>query len=505
MKKAMLILMLLTILTKVLGFTREIILSYFYGASGVSDAYLISLTIPGTIFEFIAIGIATSYIPIYTKIASQKNVESADRFTNNLLNFIFIICSIIILIVFLFTTPIVKMFASGFTKETLTLAVLFTRIGITSIYFSGLIFVFNGYLQMKKKFIIPAVMGIPVSLIIMLSIFLSTKYDIVIISIGSALAMGIQLLIIIPFVIKTGYRYSFIFDWKDEHIRNMIFLSIPVIIGVSINQINILVDRTIASQIAVGGISTISYASRLNDFIQGVFVMTFTTVMYPKISKMAVEGNIKEFKKSLSEAINGINILVIPASIGAMVFAQPVVNLLYGRGAFDSQAISMTSNALFFYSIGMIGIGLREILSRAFFSLRDTKTPMINAAIAVVMNIVLNFIFSRYLGIGGLALATSISAIFCSILLFWSLKKKIGPLATKGITSTFIKILCASLLMGVIAKLSYNTLINYTSSNLSLITSVCLGLVVYFVIVCYLKIENVDNLINALKRKLKYT
>lgn len=138
-------------------------------------------------------------------------------------------------------------------------------------------------------------------------------------------------------------------------------------IGVSVNQINVLVDRTLASSIAVGGISALNYASRLNGFVQGMFVTTISSVMYPMISKMAAQNNMNGLKKSVSEAINIISLLVIPATVGAMVFAEPVVKLLFGRGAFDPQAISMTSDALFFYSMGMIGFGLREVLSSAFF------------------------------------------------------------------------------------------------------------------------------------------
>jgi putative peptidoglycan lipid II flippase len=151
----------------------------------------------------------------------------------------------------------------------------------------------------------------------------------------------------------------------------------------------------------------------------------------------------------------------------------------------------------------MIGFGLREVLSRAFYSLQDTKIPMINATIAMVINIVLNIILSKFLGIGGLALATSISAIFCTSLLFISLRKKIGSFGMKNITISFIKILCASLVMGVIAKVFYDILLNNINANLSLILSIGIGAVVYFIIIYFMKIEEVDIIVNAVKKKLK--
>lgn len=153
----------------------------------------------------------------------------------------------------------------------------------------------------------------------------------------------------------------------------------------------------------------------------------------------------------------------------------------------------------------MVGFGLREVLSRAFYSLQDTRTPMVNAAVSVAMNIVLNIILSRFLGIGGLALATSISAVFCTVLLFISLRKKVGPFGMKNITVSFIKILLASLVMGVLAKLTYSLLHNTISANISLILAIGIGALVYFAIIYFMKIEEVDVVVNALKNKINIT
>lgn len=502
MKQIALLLMFLEVLSKILGFTREITLSYFYGASGISDAYLISLTIPTVIFAFVGTGIATSYIPIYSSIVKESGIKPADRFSNNLVNFLLLICTLIVFIGLIFTGPIVKLFASGFEGDTLKLAVSFTRISIFGIYFMGIAYIFKSYLQIQKNFTIPALIGFPFNIIIIASIILSSRFNIIILSIGIIVAIASQLIFLLPFAYKKGYRYGFILDKRDKHLMRMIYLSLPVILGTSVNQINTLVDRTLASRIAVGGISALNYANRLNGFVQGIFVLSIATVMYPMISKMAAESNMTGLKKTLSEAVTSINLLVIPATVGAMIFAEPVVKLLFGRGAFDANAISMTSYALFFYSIGMVGFGLREVVSRAFYSLQDTKTPMINAAIAVVLNIILNIILSRFLGIGGLALATSISAMFCTVLLFIGLRKKIGPFGMKGITISFAKILCASLIMGIFARTVYGILITRMGFNLSLVLAIGAGAVTYFAIICFMKIEDVDAVVSGLKRKL---
>jgi len=503
MKKTALFLMIITIVSKIFGFGREITLSYFYGASNISDAFLISLTIPSVIFSFIGTGISTGYIPLYSEIEQEHGEKEGNRYTNNLVNILLMMCTGIIVFCLLFTDHVVRIFASGFKGDTLVSAVKFTRISLFGIYFTGLLSIFKGFLQLKENYVVPALIGFPMNFFIILSILLSFKTNISVLAIGSVIATASQLVLLVPFVRKEGYRYKFVLDTKDEYIRKMLSIALPVIIGVSVNQINVLVDKTLASGIAIGGISALNYAEKLNGFVQGLFVMTIAAVMYPMIAKMAAQSNFDGLKKSVSEAINLINLFVIPATVGAMIFAEPVVKLLFGRGAFDSEAISMTSNALFFYSIGMIGYGLREILSRAFYSLQDTKTPMINATIAVAMNIVLNLILSRFLGIGGLALATSISAMFCTGLLFVSLRKKIGPFGIKNIVISFIKIMVSSLVMGVVTKFIYDLLLSYFSGNLSLIISICIGALVYFVIIFFIRIDEVDSLVYSAKKKLK--
>lgn len=502
MKKTALLIMIITIISKIFGFGREIVLSYFYGASDISDAYLIALTVPSVIFGFVGVGITTGYIPMYSKIEREYGELEGNKYTSNLTNTIILLSTVIFIVGLIFTNPIVKIFASGFSGETLGLAVQFTRMSLVGLYFIGLKSIFSGFLQLKGNYAIPAMIGFPLNIITILAIFIGAKTDNVALIIGTVIANSSQFLFLLPSVYKKGYRHRAILNLKDEHIVNMTHIALPVIIGASVNQINVLVDRTIASGLAVGGISALNYANRLNEFIQGLFVMSIATAIYPLISKMAADNNIKGLKDSVAEAINSIGILVIPATVGAMVFAEPIVELLFGRGAFDSQAVKMTASALFFYSIGMLGFGWRDILSRAFYSLQDTKTPMINAAIAMVLNIILNIVLSRFMGISGLALATSISALFCTVLLFISLRKKIGSFGMKGIVTSFYKVVLASIGMGVVARLLYGILGPVVGDTVSLMGSMVVGGLVYLVLVYILKVEEVDIMIKMVKKKL---
>ncbi len=503
MKKTALLLMLLAVISKIFGFGREIALSYFYGASTISDAYLISLTIPGTIFSFIGMGIATSYIPMYVELEKEKGKKIADKFTSNIINLILIICSIIIFLVLTNTETIVKVFASGFEGHTLEIAVKFTRLSVIGIFFSGIVFILTRYLQIKNKFIVPALLGIPFNLSIVLIIIISGISSYKYLPYGIVIAMFLQFIILVPFIRKSGYHHKFSMLVKDKHVKKMALLALPAILGTSVNQINILVDRTLASQIEIGGISALNYANRLNSFVLGIFVISIATVMYPLISKMAANNNMDGFKKKLTESITGVSLLVVPITLGTIIFAEPIVQMLFGRGAFNNNSIIMTSTVLLFYSIGMVGIAFREILSRAFYSIQDTKTPMINAAIGMGLNIVLNLILSRYLGIGGLALATSISAIFTAMLMIITLRIKIGPLGIKNTSKSFIKIVLASLVMALIAKFSFEKLIDLMGQNISLIIALTISMVTYMIIIYHMKIQDVDAIVSVVKNKLR--
>jgi putative peptidoglycan lipid II flippase len=487
MKKTMFTLMLTGLLIKFLGFLKEVVLASYYGASSISDAYLISLTIPTVIFSFLGVAISTTFIPKFTNIAKNEGDINANRFTSNIINILIIITTILIMIVLVFTEPVVKVFASGFTGETLVLAVRLTRISIFSLYFIALLNVLIPYLQVRNHFIIPSLVGLPLNLTLIISIIMSAYIGVNYLAIGKIVGV---------------FLHKFRVDFSDKNVMGLVFLALPVMLGTSVNQINILVDRTIASQVASGGISILNYANRINLLVSSILVIPITTVLYPNLAKKISENDSIGFINNIQLSFNSVLLLVTPVTIGLTIFSNSIISFVYGRGAFDSYAQSITANALFFYSLGVIGINLREVISRIFYALEDTKTPMINASLGLAINILLNIILSRYIGISGLALATSIAATFTTILLLISLRKKIGPFGMKQISISFLKILFASSLMGGLAKLSFNYLTASLSQNLSLLMAIGVGAVSYFVIIYFMKIEDVDVIVGAIKKKL---
>ncbi|XJS10995.1 murein biosynthesis integral membrane protein MurJ [Aerococcaceae bacterium WGS1372] len=499
MKKTAVQVMIITLISKFFGFARDIVLSYFYGATNVSDAYLISLTIPDVISSFIITGIATAFIPMYNRILQAEGEEQVNGFTNNLVNTLTAASGILYLVSFIFTPQFVRVFASGFNEETVNIAIQLTRISVISVFFTGLIALSTAYLQIKDNFIIPALIGFPLNVTIIASIYLSTQTSYIVLAIGFVIATASQLLIMIPGIYKTGFRYRLTIDLQDSDLRRMIKIAIPVIIGSSINQINVLINRTVASNVTVGGISALNYAYMITFFIHGLFVVSIISIVYPSISRRATEGDFEGMKIETTNVIKSLSMIIIPASFGAVIFSREIVSLLYGRGNFQEDAIAMTSSALAYFAVGMIFVAIREILSRAFYAMQDTRTPMINATIGVIVNIILTPIFSQIFGIGGLALATSVSALVTVVLLTINLRKKSGSFGIVSISTLFIKLIIGSAIMSLVAYTSYYLLINGIHETIALFIAILIGVASYAIAIMMMNIKEINDTLASVK------
>lgn len=499
MKKTAIILMFITLISKLIGFGRELFLSYYYGTSSISDAYIISLTISSIIIGFIIQSIVSIYIPQYSKIELLESEEFANKYTSNIINTINILLSILIVITLVFTKQLVNLFASGFDAETTLLAVKFTRVTVFSIYFTFMTRVFSSYLNVKNCFIIPTVIGIPYSIILIISIILSSRYSIIYLPLGMLFSSVIQLLILIPSIIKTKYKHKIIINVKDKYLKEMMVLSIPVLLGLSVNQINVLVDRTLASKIVEGGITSLMYARYLNDFVIAVFILPIITIAFPQSSKLFSENNLEGIKHIINESIIIIILILIPASVGFIIFSEEIVKLVYFRGSFNEKSVLLTSSALLFYSIGMIGSSFRAFFLKIYFAMGDTKTPNVTAIISLIVNIILNIILSKYFGIGGLALSTSIASFLSSFIMMKLLTNKFNKLYSRVLFVKLIKVVVSTLGMAYVSRLTYDTLVKFQSNNIVLIPSIFIGAAIYIFMLYVLRLEEIKECIEKIK------
>lgn len=495
--------MVITVISKILGFIRETSIANYFGASSESDAFYVAFMIPSILFASIAQSIGTTFIPIYTR-TEESNRE---RFTNNLINIIGVITIALTAISIILAPYLVKLFAYGFSEETHDLTVELTRILLLIMVFLAFNFIAMARLQSHSKFFMQASIGLPFNIIVItyLIIFGST-YGIVGLSWVVLLATISQSIYLLPSLFKTGWRYSITFDWHNEEIKKVLKLSGPVILGTTVAQVNIVIDRMLASGLAEGSISALNYANKVNMLSYGIIVAAILTVLYPKLSKYAKSNEIEELKRLTLLGIKTLMIILLPIIFGGIVLAKPIIEILFERGAFDANDTAMTSIAFAFYSIGLLGLGIRELLNRTFYSLQDTKTPMRNGILALTINIILNLILVRYLEHGGLALATSISLTITAILLFRGLTKKIGKIADKDLYLTFIKSIISSSIMAIIVyKIYYMNLLEVESSLYQLmwlLISISIGIIIYFVLSLLLKQSLLIMFLKDIKLKI---
>lgn len=504
MKTTAIIMMVITIISKVMGLLRESVKAYFYGTGNIATAFVMAQTIPVFIFNFIQMGITTGYIPSYNRILKKDGKEAAHKFTSNLGNVAVVIAIILVIIIEIFAGPIVKLFAPGFDAETFNLTVQFTRITSISIIASALACVYKSYLNARNNFIVPNLQGFVMNtfIIIALAVSFYTKKPILL-AVGLCFAIAIQYVIYIPAVKASRFNYTRGIDFKDSNLREMLVLALPVIFGVAIYQINILIDKSLSSLILQNGPTILDYATRLNDFVNGIVIVSIGTVVYPQLSKQSANHDMKSFKDTILSSLSMISVLVIPAMVGLIIFSSPIVKLVFERGQFTPEDTLITSQCLQLYAIGLIGVAVRDIISKSFYAMKDTKTPTKNSVLMVIVNVGASIGFSYLMGIKGLALGTAIASIFGAVVLTLKLRKKIG--AFKNVRKTIVEILkmtIASAVMGAGSYFVFTLLSKTLSSSLSLLIAILVAVIIYAFMVLILRVEEIRLLIMGFRKKI---
>ena len=489
-----------TLMSKGLGFIREVMIANKFGSGMETDTYFVAITATVIIMSTLGAAINTTLIPIFTEIGERYGRKGKLKYFNNILNIVLIMTIFIVIFGYIFSPLIIKILGSGFKGEQFDLAVKLNRIGLPIAILLGMNYVFSGLLNSSQIFGPPAISGLPYNFVFLIYLFFFAKEaSIVTLMIVSVVAALLQFLILVPAVHHMGYKYNLNVNLGDRYLKRAMVLIVPVLVGSAVQQINVIIDKTLASGLIEGSISALNYASKINDMVIAVFIMAITTVIFPMLSQAFSQNNNEKVKEILGQGVNIILIITVPATIGLLILAEPMVYLFFQRNAFDELATYMTSRALIFYSVGLIGASLRLMLNRVYYSLQDTKTPMINGIIAVVINLVLNLVLIGPMAHGGLALATSISATVTTIMLFVSLRKKIGPIGLFEYLLCFVKTLAASLCMGIVVYLIYYKLgaVIGTTKIVQmglLLGSVVVGAAVYFGLCIVFKVKELGIL-----------
>ena len=501
------VLIIISLISKIFGFIRDLLIAKSFGAGMETDIYFIALITSTILFGVVSLALSTTLIPMISKVIKKEGVKKEIQYVNNINNILFFFTILVVIIGYLFAPLLVNLIASGFTGEKFELAVKLTRIGLPVIMFNSFFAVFKGYLHVHRKFMIPALEGLAISIpIILYLLFFSKEFGIIGLMVVTTFAGLFKLLLIIPSTLKTGFSFIPRVDLQDKYFKMILFILGPIVLGSMSGYINTIVDRSIASQLIEGSISSLSYAARIRQLVLGLFITTIITVLYPMIAKIASEN--KSSQSIIKFGINIITLISIPATTVIMILNYPLTKLIFQRGAFTLSDTIMTSSALFYYSIGIIGVGVTGLLSKVFFAMHDTKTPVIISVVAVVINIILNLILTPFMGHNGLALGTSIAAIFSAVALMVFLKKNNKEIVISKYLIVLIKSITASIVMGLLIYILNEYYINlidgsFVFRSIKLFIIAAAGVIVYCLLIYIFKVKEFKLGLELVKAKIQ--
>lgn len=447
-----------------LGLIREVIIANKYGAERTADIFFASFKLPDLIFTLLIMGaMSAAFIPVLIENITKGKKEDIEVITNSVLNFFLLVSLAFSGIVFIFAPKIIPIVFPGFFKHTqdtgfdvLTATVNTTRIMLLSPIFFSISGIFSGVLNSYKRFITYSLAPIIYNIsIIIAALFFTESFDIPSygLAVGVVIGAFLHALIQIPEVLKTGFKYRPILNFKDGEIGRILKLMMPRSFAMGINQFNILIDAFVASYF-IGGISVITYANDIQTVPTQIFGIAIATAIFPHLAERFSKKDMTGFMKSFSWSFRRIIFFLIPATVGIIVLRAQIVRLIFGFGAFNWESTRWTTSALLFFTISLIAQGLTPLIIRAFYAIQDTKTPLYVGIFVMLVNAAFTFTlpFRTGLGVAGVALAFTIASYTNLFLLLYFLHKKIGTFdKDHKIFESASRLVFSSLVLGVTA------------------------------------------------------
>ncbi|MGD0765859.1 MAG: murein biosynthesis integral membrane protein MurJ, partial [Dehalococcoidia bacterium] len=445
--------------SRVLGLLRTVAIANSFGTSPELGAYWVAFRLPDMVFQLVAgATLASAFIPVFSRYLSQRGSEEAWRLTNSVLNLIFL-ATIALAILGLILAPwLVPLMAPGLGQDTgrqaeiQALAVHLTRVMLISPIFFSVSGMFMGISNARHHFLFPALAPWTYNLSIIFAALVSKSVDGL--AIGVVVGSFVHLAVQLPALRLIGMVYRPVADWRDAGVREVGRLMLPRALGLAAAQLNFLVTIFFASQVSDDAISAVNYAWLIAMMPLGLFGMAISTAVFPTLAEHAAVNGVDELRRTLSIALRLILFLTLPASVGLMVLAKPLIAFFFEHGAFTASSTDVTAAALLFYAIGLFALGGIEILSRGFYALGDTRTPVAFAIVSMLANLILCLIFVGPFGVRGLGLALSLSAILEFSLLFRVLRVRLSGLEEGKLISSAARTLGASVLMAEVVGLA---------------------------------------------------
>jgi len=452
-RSAAIVLMSMVFASRVLGLVRDRLLAARFSPDELG-VYLAAFRMPNFLFELLVMGALTSaFIPVYTKYIAKGKQDEAWRISNTLINVSVIILLIIAIPLLIWTKQISMVIAPGFTPAEIDRMVQFTRFMVVLQVFPLLIGnFFTGILQSHNMFFLPALAPVVYNFGIILGIiFFSGSVGLWGPVIGVGIGAFLFMLIQIPPLLKLGYKQKFTMDVKNEGVREIGKLMLPRTAGLAVSQIDTTVDLMLSSLLGARMVTVFSFAQQLQQLPIGLFGATVAQAAFPLLSQASATDDKDQYLKTLTSALNQIMFFIMPISVLFIVLRIPIVRLVFGASRFDWQATVLTGMTLSAFSISLSAQAVSQLITRGFYALFDTMTPMIIGVITIAMNTILSIIFVQVLHypVWSLGLSTTIASIFNVGILLIFLERRLGKRVLAPLLATPAKIIIASLLTGV--------------------------------------------------------
>jgi putative peptidoglycan lipid II flippase len=512
MSQAALLLIVGTTLSRILGLVRETAIAYQFGATAQTDAYLVASIVPLTISSIIVGSLATAFIPVFTEYRLRTGEEEAWKVASCVINLAIIAFFAATTLLFLAAPALISLLAPGLPTDTKSLAIQLARLLAPATIFTGAIGLATAVLHSYRHFTFPAFAGLMHNLgMIGGTLLLGGIIGISGLAAGGVAGLLANLLVVlIPLASLIKFYRPNLSGLRHPGTKQVGLLLLPFLVGSAAGQVNMLVDRILASWLVEGSIAALSFADRLLGLPLGIFAGAVTAAAYPHLSEQAAVRNMNELRRTLSEGLRMLWFIVFPLAVGLKVLGEPVIRLLFERGAFDATATGMTFIALFYYGLGIYAHTANALLSRVFFALQDTATPIKLGLLSTGLNIVLNIILVRFMAHGGLALATSIAGTVLFLLMALTLRRRLGHLDGRHVLRSVGKFSASSLLMGITVTAAYRYSVAFFdpalfSHQLLQITAlILLGGAIYFASAALLRTEELGWLFRRVREMILY-
>ena len=449
-----------TLLSRVLGLARDMVLTFVFGAGREMDAFNVATRIPNLVRDLFAEGaMSAAFVPTFTRHLKEKGEASAWRLGSNVINALLVITGLLVVLGMVFAYPLADFYTDDarFT-DALPLTATLTRWTLPFLTMVAIAVAQAGMLNSLRQFFIPAVSPAMYNVALILSALVLVPFapalgiaPITAIAIGSLAGGTLQIMAQWPALRAAGYRYHAVLDFKDPGLRQVLLLMGPGTVGVAAAQINLAVNTYLATSQVEGAVTMLNYAFRLMYLPIGLFGVSVATAAIPDLARQAVGEGFADMRRTISSSLRMMLVLSVPSMVGLAVLGRPITQLLFERGAWTPDATSGTAWALLMYAPGLVGYSIVKIGSPSFYALKDARTPVIVSMITVATNVGLNLWLVRVMGFGGLALGTALASLVNAGLLLFLLSRRIGGIDAGRVLQTFVKIAAASVVMGLAA------------------------------------------------------